>query len=1137
MKRSVLLVFVLTGLAMPSIVGAAPPEESGEAPATEGEPPPAPEGEAPAAEGEAGSETSTESAVGGEGDSSDEDGANDGKDPPLPPGTNYQIELEIQKREAQIEVDRKRGIGLLEEFINKHANNSAMPEALYRLASLYWERSQERFLEGMRTYASRVDKCKETPEACPDGPPPEPQLDLTDSQGIYQRLLDEYPQFRKIDTVMFLYAFSLRDQGKIPEAQALFWRIIKEHPNSSFVPDAWMAVGDHRFYVENNFSTAKDAYMHVLDHPTSDSYAMALFKTAWCHWRLGQREDAIRRFKDVLDQVADPEQDEEGRKRLEDLREEALEYLVQVLTEDETQTPKDIYDFLAEIGGAKYSRKVLIRLASAYENQARYDKSVPAYRFLIGLDPAHAECADFQVHVFIGLRGDVEPVAALDALAELNKSYAPRTSWGKAHPEESRAAWERGEGLLYNYGRSMHQQAQAAEAATKVPDKTAYGLVARGYTDYMLRYPSNPRAVELSYLSGDIYYFKLQVLELAGDSYLRVGESAPVGPTHRDALLAAMSAYEEAIAAGLGDRPAVTPQDVIDANAPVKEGQTPAPEGEAKAEAPAPAPAPAPEAKAEGETKAEGAKEGEAKAEGEAEAPRTPAEVKRPTYNRVERKFIRATDLFAALFPEDEEIGAVIYRLGEFFYGRGDYDSAVQRFGKVVVDYPSSSNAAAAGDRILESLAGAKDYDNIELWANKLKGAPAFASKAEQERLDRIIVESLLKQGETLADRGYYARAANYYLRVATEYPKHEQAPLALNNAGASLERAQRAAAATDVYKRLSKDYAGTKEAGEATLIVAKVYENIAAYEDAAENYDVLVDKYKNHKERPDALYNAGVLYQALGEEDKAIARYKSYSKQYPDREDALDVELRVGQVQASSGKHKAAVKSFDRFTNRHARSDRVIEAHTRKGNSQMALGKKKAADKSFGKAAKKGRDVSGKPKIFAAEARYNQGEIIYAEFQDAKLDSRPKKLKKSLEKKAELLNKAKDTYLDVLSYNVPEWSTAALYRIGESFEGFAKSLREYPIPEGLTPEEEDAYLEQLSVFALAFEEQAIEAYRSGYGKAMELKIFNRHTRNIREALGRLSSQDFPPIVEVGTEKVIAEGKGSGGRTIRKLSR
>ena len=45
-------------------------------------------------------------------------------------------------------------------------------------------------------------------------------------------------------------------------------------------------------------------------------------------------------------------------------------------------------------------------------------------------------------------------------------------------------------------------------------------------------------------------------------------------------------------------------------------------------------------------------------------------------------------------------------------------------------------------------------------------GAQAFQDKTEQQRLDRIIVDSLLKQGETLAGRGYYSRAANYYLRI-----------------------------------------------------------------------------------------------------------------------------------------------------------------------------------------------------------------------------------------------------------------------------------------------------------------------------------------------------------------------------------
>src|SRR6185503_18379583 len=141
-------------------------------------------------------------------------------------------------------------------------------------------------------------------------------------------------------------------------------------------------------------------------------------------------------------------------------------------------------------------------------------------------------------------------------------------------------------------------------------------------------------------------------------------------------------------------------------------------------------------------------------------------------YSPIEKKFIRAVDLFSTLFPKDEENGAVLYSLGEFFYKRGDYDGAVRRFGKVVVDHPKSTNAGVAGDRILESLQKAEDYDNIELWAGKLKGTTAFKEPAEQQRLDRIIVDSMLKQGDTLVERGYAARGANYYLRVAREYPK-----------------------------------------------------------------------------------------------------------------------------------------------------------------------------------------------------------------------------------------------------------------------------------------------------------------------------------------------------------------------------
>lgn len=1035
-----------------------------------------------------------------------------------PPSTSYELELAITSRERKIDIDRKRGIELLEEFIDKHSTNRAMPEALYRLAALYWERSQQTFLSSMKSWADQVDACKEDPESCPQGPPAEPQLDLSDSQTIYVQLIADYPRFRKIDTVHYLYGFSLRDQGKAQEAQKQFWAIIKDHPQSTFVPDSWLAVGDHRFYVAGDFASARDAYAHVLDYPDSDPYAMALFKTAWCHWKLGESDQAILRFKEVLDQGADETQDADKRQALADLREEALEYLVQVISEDEKYTPADIHGFLVAIDGEQYSRKVLVRLGEAYEAQTRYDKSVPTWRFLIGLDARHEDNADYQLHVVTGVRGDGDIPKALDELTLLSKTYGTRTEWGKAHAKQSKAVRAEAGVLLYDMGRSVHESAQAAEKDTKVPDKDRYALAARAYSDFIDRYPADPSAVEAAYLTGDIYYFKLSKNEEAGDAYLRVGESAPVGKYHHDALLAAIAAYEEAMA----DAP----------RAP----QTPKVAAKGKAASPATAGPAADETKPPGDTAPDqGAAEGEAPpANDEAAADETNPPDDGAQYTKLERKFIRAVDLFAALFPDDDEIGAVLYKLGDFFYGREDYDNAISRFGMVVVDHPDSENAGAAGDRILESLNKAEDYDKIELWAGKLKTAPAFEAAGEQQRLDRIIIDSLLKQGDSMVDRGYHARAAGYYMRVPKEYPKHDKAPMALSNAGAALERAGQSRDATAAYQQLIDDYPRSDPAAQATLVVARVFENMADYEEAAKHYDLLVERYPRHEARPEALYNAGVLYQSLGQYDPAIARLRRYSKDYGGAEDAGEVRLRLAEVQAKKGDHKAAIGTLKKATKQ--KSVPTAKAQLLLGKSLLQSGKRRDADKALSKAVSAATASGGEAKLYGAEARYMQGEVIYERFEAAQLDPKPSRLGKSLDKKARLLAEAKNVYLDVLSFAAPEWSTAALYRVGEAYEQFAKSLREYPMPKGLSQDEQDAYNEQLDTFALAFEEEAIGAYRSGYAKALQLGIYNEHTRNIREALGRLSSSEYPPIAEAGTELRVAEDRRAG-EPIRKLAR
>ena len=45
----------------------------------------------------------------------------------------------------------------------------------------------------------------------------------------------------------------------------------------------------------------------------------------------------------------------------------------------------------------------------------------------------------------------------------------------------------------------------------------------------------------------------------------------------------------------------------------------------------------------------------------------------------------------------------------------------------------------------------------------------------------------------------------------------------------------------------------------------------------------------------------------------------------------------------------------------------------------------------------------------------------------------------------------------------------------------------------------------------LDIEEKAIELYSTGYAKAIQMQVYDGYTKKIRDALGRLSSQQYPP--------------------------
>jgi TolA-binding protein len=216
--------------------------------------------------------------------------------PKLPDALRKQLETQLEARierdVTQVKALRGEAIGLLTTFVAETPREAReMPEALLRLGELKWELEREQFVERFRAWEAKpVDQ---------RGPSLDPNFQP--SRDLFARVLKDYPWFNQYDLALYVDGFLAYEQGKQDEAIDRFNRILKDFPRSRFVADAHMARAESLFNGKYDYAAALVEYEEVLKYKNSELYGLALFKSAWCMWRLGRSEEAAKRFVSVFE--------------------------------------------------------------------------------------------------------------------------------------------------------------------------------------------------------------------------------------------------------------------------------------------------------------------------------------------------------------------------------------------------------------------------------------------------------------------------------------------------------------------------------------------------------------------------------------------------------------------------------------------------------------------------------------------------------------------------------------------------------------------------------------------------------------------------------------------------------------------
>jgi TolA-binding protein len=947
---------------------------------------------------------------------------------------------------------RKQAEDLLTKFIAESPPDAqSMPEALMRLGELQWEDARDQFLVDFNKWdKSPSDK---------RGPPPNP--DYAKPRALFLRVLRHYKTFSDYDLALYVDGFLANEEGKFNQALDRFNKLLAWFPNSRFTPDAHMFRAEYQFTLdEPNYQIALTEYEQVLKSKDPALQDLALFKSAWCLWRLGRSDEAAHRFLQVFQKTYEAGQQAPTArtKELGDLQREALKNLVAVFAEDQNNTADDMYRFLVKAGGAKFAGKIVLALAGAFYDQANYERGVQAYKLLLKLEPTSPDDYKYALAIAQGHSTMEEwPKLEQDYRWIIQDYTVPPAEPGKPRPQGG--PWTRVQ--------TPDTLKQAADAIEKQVHDDAVGLHAKAQADknslaefqgaaalyeiYLSRFSRRPRAYDMYFNLAEIDFYHVGNMSKAATNYLAAVRLNPKGARSRDALYNALAALEEARAAEF--------------EAAKKAG-------------------------------------------------------KKPEETPTDKQLTEAMELYIKSYPNDPKVPELLFRQGKLYYDYQVYDPAVRQWGLLLSKYPNSHFAEGAGELILDSFNKSKDYGNIETWARKLKSAPAFQGAAQQEKLDKLIVQAVFKQGEQLAAKGEHAKAAAAYLRAATEFPKEERAAKAAVNAEIEARRAADLPTLKEAAALLIKDHKSQSEAAQGVWIAADTYQSLGLYSDAASYDQTIVESWPHYEHHKDAAYNAVLLYTTVGDHDNAIRSGKEYMRYYSRDASAGEVTFLMGKADEKAGKWRDAAALYSRYSESARNPNSQIEALVRLATVRVKLKDERGASAALLRAMNvyklhKGH-LSDDGKYFAAKAHYMQGERVLAEYEAVKIEGDVKQLKTRLKKKSDLLKRAANTFLDTAKMGVAEWTTASLYQIGFTYESFSKALRSAPPPSGLNAKEKEAYAAQIDEFAVPIDENAIDAYEDGWKKAIQLGIFNSWTAKMRAALGRLNAAEYPPLEEIG---------------------
>lgn len=955
-------------------------------------------------------------------------------------------------------------------------------EMLLRLAELYFEEGRDIYLSEMGAYEKAFDACFNDPNCDSTVMQPDNAESAKWQQKsikLYRMILENYPTFARADEATYYLGSALNEVKQPKEAVQEFTRLVKTYPESPFVPDAYVQIGEF-YFDDNNAYKALLAYQKAAAYRDSDKYAFALYKLGWCYYNVGEYGKAIDTMKTVVAySMSTQTEDGSAKKSNLQLQEEALKDLVRFFAD--AGEMDDAYIYFNKLGKKDLIRSMLKRLASTYFEQGKFEQAINTYRRLVAEDPNSPYAPEYQhevIQCYDKMGRSQETIAEINRMLE---KYGKNSAWARtnaSNPDAIKSAQDLLEKNLRKVASDYHDKARKLRGGGQA--KELYELAEKAYSVYIEEFPDSQYAYDMRYEYGELLY-KTKQFDRAFVQYMKVVELDPVGKHSEFCAEGAIFAAREMVKASGGETRA-------------QAGNT--------------------EAVPMGEWEQKKLQALDQYAKLFPNVDKTKNVIYESAYLLYHHnQFKEASDRFRRVISMDpqskeaEQAANLILdsfalvedwknlrEVSKAFYDQsglgseafkkeiyGIYENA--SFKLIEVDFSKNSDKIAAANSFMafygefpQSAVADVALNNASVYFNQ-EGRVADSMKARHLIIEKFPKSKFYNQQVSLLGYDYeshanFAEAAKWYEKLFSIDPKFAGADDAIYSAAIFREAMGDWQIAIKNYQQYMTAYPEKENVIDVSLEVGNIYRDHGDHAAAAKIFYAFFDRKDVTGLSADQLMYARMEYaralETMGQSAKATEAYTDALKWYQDAK-GKGAEFVVGVEMAAEIMIRQAQTQYDKY---------------------MAM------------------------KVVGPSGKVSQKQ-------------EDKALTESLVAKAKALQGVESTYAAIIGTGAGEWGLAALVNLGKAYENMGESLLTSYIPSYLDEGQRDFYRMGLEDRAFPQVEKAAEAYATALQKSYELNLYNANLEFANSRLAAIRPEQYPEL----TERLLEPGYTSAAVT------